>query len=181
MIGYNRKKRKAWYADRKREREEGLMAAIENEKAGLPLSDFQALIMEEERTRFEEAEERARKKRERWQFLNFRSWLVSGLKSDEEQIDQRAVEGDAPSTGIETMEIRSQETPEPEPTEPEPTEPEPTGRSGGVLAAVEDARRVGEKQLEAEGAQGGALDRMAARAAELGKGKGWWGWGSGKE
>lgn len=173
MIGYNRKKRKVWYADRKREREEGLLAAIENEKAGLPLSEFQALIMEEERTRFDQAEERARKKRERWQWLNVRSWLVSGLKSDEEQIDQRAVEGDAQSTATETAE---QET-----FEPEPTESEPTGSAGGVLAAVEDARRVGEKQLEAEGAEGGALDRMAARAAELGKGKGWWGWGSGKE
>lgn len=169
MIVYNRRKRKAYYADKTRERQESLMAAIENEKAGLPLSEEQALILNQERIRFNDEEERARRKRERWQFLRVPRWLVSGLKSDEEQADRVAFEGNVQPTSTETPEFGSQEPPKPEPTAP-----------GGVLAAVENARRIEEKQLEAEGAKGGALDRMAARAAELGKGKGWWGWGSGK-
>ena len=162
MIVYNRRKRKAWYADQARERQNTLTAAIENEKAGLPLSEDQALILNQERIRFNDEEERARRKRERWEYLNVKRWLLSGLKSDEEQPGREVVEGD--------MQPTSAETPQ------EASEKDPTAR-GGVLAAVENARRAGEKPLEAEGAKGGALDRMAARAAELGKR---WGWGNSK-
>lgn len=172
MIVYNRRKRKAYFIDQARERQNTLVAAITNEKAGLPLSEEQAIIMNQERMRFNNEEARLRRKRERWEYLNVRRWLVSGLKSDEEQVDQPVVESDVQSATTETTGSRPQEFSEPE--------PEPAGREGGVLAAVEDARRTGEKQLEAEGVKSSALDRMAARAAELGKGKSWWGWGSGK-
>lgn len=170
MIIYNRRKRKEWYAQKTLERQTNLLTAIENEKAGLPLSEEQTIVMNQERARFKDEEERARKWRERWESLSLRRWLVSGLKSDEEQINQVAVEGNVQPTQTEPTEFHPQE----------PSEPEPTSQEG-VLAAVENARRTEEKKLEAEGEGGGALDRMAARAAELGKGKGWWGWGSGKE
>lgn len=167
MMIYNRRKRKEWYAQKTLERQNNLLTAIENEKAGLPLSEEQTIVMNQERARFKDEEERARKRQERWQSLNPRRWLVSGLKSDEEQVNQVAVEGNVQPTQTESTEFHSQE----------PSEPEPASQEG-VLAAVENARRAEEKKLEAEGEAGGALDRMAARAAELGKG---WGWGSGKE
>lgn len=160
MIVYNRRKKREYFANLAEERQKTLTTAIENELAGLALSEDQALIMNQERKRFDDEEKRKRQRQEWWQYLNVKRWLVSGLKHDE-QTDQGVVEGAVEPTGTETT---------------EPSESDPTGHEG-VLAAVEDARRAEEKQLEAEGAEGGMLDRMAARAAELGKG---WGWGSGK-
>lgn len=166
MIVYNRRKKREYFANLAQERQKALTAAIANEVAGLPLSEEQAIIMNQERKRFNDEEERARRRREWWQYLNVKRWLVSGLKRDDEQTDQEVFEDTVEPTGTETTATHSQE----------PSESDSTGHEG-VLAAVEDTRRAEEKQLEAEGVEGSTLDRMAARAAELGKG---WGWGSGK-
>ncbi|MCJ1464806.1 hypothetical protein MMC07_003419 [Pseudocyphellaria aurata] len=164
MIIFNRKKRKVWYAAQALDRQNALMLAIEHERNGLPLSEEEVLVLKDERDRFNEAEERARKSKERWEYLNVKRWLTSGLKAEEEPAGQAVEEANEPT------EARLQES----------SESEPNGL-GGVLAAVENSRRVEEKRLEAEGSKSSALDRMAARAAELGKGKSWWVWGNGKE
>ena len=161
MIVHNRRKKREYFANLAQERQKTLTAAIANEVAGLPLSEEQALIMNQERKRFSDEEERVRRRREWWQYLNVKRWLVSGLKRDDEQTDQEVVEGTVEPTGTETTATHSEE----------PSESDFTGH-GGVLAAVEDARRAEEKQLEAEGVEGSMLDRMAARVAELGKGGG---------
>lgn len=140
------------------------MLAIEHEKNGVPLSEEEDQVLKEERDHFNREEVRARKKKERWEYLNIKRWLISGLKDEEEPAGQVVDEANEP------MKTRSQV----------PSESEPTDH-GGVLAAVENSRRVEEKRLEADGAKSSALDRMAVRAAELGKGKSWWVWGNGKE
>ena len=61
MIIYNRRKRNAWLADQVRNKEELITAAIQNEKAGRPLTEDQELALNNERARFE-AEERKKAK-----------------------------------------------------------------------------------------------------------------------
>lgn len=76
MVIYNRRKRKAYYAEQAASRTATLLAAIENEKAGMELTADQALVLNQERIRFREEE----RKRERW---NWKGWLVKGLKAED--------------------------------------------------------------------------------------------------
>ena len=61
MITYNRKKRNAFYADQIRSQQELVMAAIEAEKAGLPMTEEQQLMLNRERARFQAEELRKAK------------------------------------------------------------------------------------------------------------------------
>lgn len=76
MVIYNRRKRKAYYAEQAASRTATLLAAIENEKAGMELTTDQALVLNQERIRFREEE----RKREKW---NWKGWLVKGLKAED--------------------------------------------------------------------------------------------------
>lgn len=76
MVIYNRRKRKAYYAEQAASRTATLLAAIENEKAGIELTTDQALVLNQERIRFREEE----RKREKW---NWKGWLVKGLKAED--------------------------------------------------------------------------------------------------
>lgn len=76
MVIYNRRKRKAYYAEQAANRTATLLAAIENEKAGIELTTDQALVLNQERIRFREEE----RKREKW---NWKGWLVKGLKAED--------------------------------------------------------------------------------------------------
>lgn len=76
MVIYNRRKRKAYYAEQAASRTATLLAAIENEKAGMELTADQALVLNQERIRFREEE----RKKERW---NWKGWLVKGLKAED--------------------------------------------------------------------------------------------------
>lgn len=76
MVIYNRRKRKAYYAEQAASRTATLLAAIGNEKAGVELTTDQALVLNQERIRFREEE----RKRERW---NWKGWLVKGLKAED--------------------------------------------------------------------------------------------------
>ena len=61
MVIYNRRKRNAWMKDQIRNKEETVMAAIQNEKAGQPLTEDQELALNNEKARFQ-AEERKKAK-----------------------------------------------------------------------------------------------------------------------
>ena len=65
-----------YYAEQAASRTATLLAAIENEKAGMELTADQALVLNQERIRFREEE----RKRERW---NWKGWLVKGLKAED--------------------------------------------------------------------------------------------------
>jgi len=58
IITYNRKKRNAFYADQIRTQQELVLAAIEAEKAGLPMTEEQQLMLNREKARFQAEEER---------------------------------------------------------------------------------------------------------------------------
>lgn len=167
MIIFNRRKKKEFFANLAQERQKCLTDAIANEIAGVPLTEDQAIILGQERKRFNDEEESARWWRDWRHYLSPKRWLLSGLKRDDEQTDQKVVEGTVEPTGPETTATNSQE----------PSESDSTGQEG-ILAAVEDTRRGEEKQLEAAGVESSTVDRMGARAAELGKGLGW---GSGRK
>lgn len=76
MVIYNRRKRKAYYAEQAASRTATLLTAIENEKAGMKLTTDQALVLNQERIRFREEE----RKREKW---NWKGWLIKGLKAED--------------------------------------------------------------------------------------------------
>lgn len=76
MVIYNRRKRKAYYAEQAASRTATLLTAIENEKAGMKLTPDQALVLNQERIRFREEE----RKREKW---NWKGWLIKGLKAED--------------------------------------------------------------------------------------------------
>lgn len=76
MVIYNRRKRKAYYADQAASRTATLLAAIENEKAGTELTSDQVLVLNQERIRFREEE----RKKERW---NWKGWLLKDLKTED--------------------------------------------------------------------------------------------------
>ena len=58
MIAFNRQKRNAFYADQIRAQQETVIAAIEAEKAGLPMTEEQQLMLNREKARFQAEETR---------------------------------------------------------------------------------------------------------------------------
>ena len=178
MILHNRRKRSAFYAEQHALYATRLLDAIEAEKSGLPLDEDQTLILNRERARVQ-AEEA---KKERSWGKSIKGMLIGGLKQDEEAekvsevsvpteaqvlemmgVDQRRILEAAEEGGRGEGEIRERR------------------RDGsGILQAVEDKRREGEKVMEARGVEGGPLDQMAEGAVEKARSKGgWMSWGRG--
>lgn len=58
LITYNRRKRDAFYADQMRTQQELVIAAIQAEKAGLPMTEEQQLMLNREKARFQAEEAR---------------------------------------------------------------------------------------------------------------------------
>lgn len=164
-----------------------LLGAIETERAGLPLDDDQTLILNRERARVQ-AEER--KKQRSWVKL-ITGILTGGLKA-EEGVEVAVVPTEAEilekigvtqanilesADGLREGELSLEGA--------RPVEEVVVGddelrlgesriEGGGVLQAVEEKRREGERALEGVGVEGGMLDRVAEEAVQKAKGKGDW-------
>ena len=148
---YNRRRKKVYFALLAEKNHELLLSAIEAERAGEPLSKDQQSILDRERNRLRYEDEQAEKKKRGWGIQEF---LIGGLKMSE-------VEGDEVEVEVE-VEVEGAREPE-----------------GEVMKAVEEKKREDEMDLmkNRNGGAGGSLDRMAERAAELGKSKiGWGSW-----
>lgn len=155
MIIYNRRKRNLYYAEQSALYTAQLSAA-QAAFASDPndLTEDQTLLLNRERAR-REGEERKK------QGKGWGKWLVGGLKNEEDvgeiDGDMKIVEG---GEGGVLDAVRTEEG--------------ETGTEGGVLKALEEKRRNGEKRMEAEGVHGGPLDELAEQAVEAGRAKGGW-------
>ena len=78
MILHNRRKRAAFYAEQHALYASRLIAAVETERAGLPLTDDQTLVLNRERAKIAAEEER---KRASW-WGGVKGVFVGGLKSE---------------------------------------------------------------------------------------------------
>ena len=150
------------------------MEAIKAEKAGLELDDEQVLILDRERVKVlaEEAEER-RTLRSR-----VRGFLFGGL-SEEEQVQNV---GGVPTEGqvLEVLGIDQKRVLDKADGMDAASRQEAKRVGTGILEAVKESRREGERLLEDRGARGGPLDQMAEDAAEKVREKekgGWLNWG----
>ena len=81
MILHNRRKRNAFYAEQHTIYQTRLVAAIETEKAGLPLDEDQTLIMARERAKVDAAE----RKHEKSFLSGLTGMFTGGLKKDMEE------------------------------------------------------------------------------------------------
>lgn len=205
MILHNRRKRTAFYNEQHALYSQRLIEAIETEKSGLPLDEDQTLILNRERARVQ-AEEA---KKERTWRKRIRGVFVGGLKRDDDDDvveEGRVAEGGAsavPSEGDILQKIGVQQTTILERAalaDKEGGRVETAGLAGGrdegrgdgsgVLQAVRDKRKEGERAMEAAGVRGGPLDRTAEGAVRDVAGKmqaaeekvgsrggwSWWGW-----
>lgn len=205
MIVYNRRKRNAWMADQIRHHQELVTSAISNEKAGLPLTEDQALALNNERARFEaEMRKKAKGGWGRWLLTPFEE-LVGGLKESEEV--EKVRDGEYRAEGAEMVDKVGQRVLEAEgqmvdglqKVEGEIVQGVRRAERGlkeavqgnlssggkqaeeGVLAAVQEAERAARGHP-----RGGPLDQLAENAVETGKEKvdkakgGWGSWFGGK-
>lgn len=193
MVSYNRKKRNAFYADQIRTQQELVMAAIAAEKAGLPMTEEQALMLNREKARFQAEEERGRRPGLWGRVVGavggrFGAGEGEGVERVVEGV-QRLVEEVEEKVGgfAESAERRGGEMVDAvlhteKEAEMKLHETVRGNLSGGgqeaehaVLGGIEQARR------EAEGGErgvGGELDQRAEKMAEAGgkKLEGWGGW-----
>jgi len=176
MILHNRRKRNAFYNEQHALYATRLLEAIETEKSGLKLDEDQTLILNRERARVQ-AEEAAKERT--WGKLA-KGLFLGGMKGDEGEEEVPAV---VPTEGqvLEMMGVdqrRVLEAAEHGGMEGAgPGEEMGDRRNGqGVLAAIEEHRKEGEKLLEDRGVTGGPLDQVAEEAVEKIKEKGNGGW-----
>ena len=130
-------------------------------------NEDQMLLLNRERAAIE-AEEQKRNKKTMWK--SFKSMFsFEGLKPEDPQTLQGMEQGTKQEALV------ADEAPVPDKSRPSPRN-EPAGR-GGILGALEEKRRRGERELERQGAKGGALDRIGNQASSGTKdGSSWIGW-----
>ena len=178
MILHNRRKRTAFYNEQHAIYAQRLIGAIETEKAGLPLDEDQTLILNRERARVQ-AEEAA--KARSWGKM-IKGVFIGDLKRDEDAgepgedvvvpsegevlqklgVDQttileRAAQADRGSGVVGANSDGGRE--------------EGRRDGSGILQAVAEKRREGERAMDAAGVGGGPLDRMAEGAVRAVGGK----------
>lgn len=185
MILHNRRKRAAFYAEQHSLYAARLISAIETEKAGLALDEDQVLVLNRERAKIQ-AEE-LKKLGSLWNGV--KSVFVGGLKKEEglgEQILPGVAEGKVPTEGevLEAIGIKNAEVMERMQGRLEVVEERKVvgdgmeGKmevhEGGIMKAVEEKRREGERQLEERRVEGGPLDQMGEQAAAAVKSKADW-------
>ncbi|KAF6231026.1 hypothetical protein HO173_010726 [Letharia columbiana] len=199
MILHNRRKRSAFYAEQRAIYSQRLIEAIETEKSGMPLDEDQTLVINRERARVQ-AEEAAK---ERSWGKSIRGMLMGGLKGDEEE-GERGEKVAVPSEeeilkklGVTQTSILERAAQADRDSGPKTTDvghgSEEGRRDGtGILQAVAEKRREGERAMEAAGVRGGPLDRMAegpvqavggtidAAEEKAGSRGGWSNWWAGK-
>ena len=198
MIIYNRRKRKAWMEDQIRNKEELITAAIQNEKAGRPLTEDEELALNNERARFE-AEER---KKAKWGIKRFTTPIVglfarlrSPESGEEETLgDEEGIRKPVNRVGQRVYEVEEEMVDGLQKAEGQVVQGVNRAERGlkeavagnlssggkqaeqGVLAAVHEAGREAKGQ-----SRGGPLDQMAENMAENGREKvdklkrGWFG------
>ena len=165
MLTYNRKKRNAFYADQMRIRQELVMAAIENEKAGLPLTEEQQLMLNREKARFQAEELRKAKPSFMKRVLTPMTWRFSGAVEEgnaAEKAEETEVEGSEQTKAAEQPDVGAE-------------------RSGGegIVEALKHGERKVEKGLketveenlksggkEAEAALLGGFEKARRQAAD---------------
>lgn len=173
MILHNRRKRSAFYAEQRAIYSQRLIEAIETEKSGMPLDEDQTLVINRERARVQ-AEEAAK---ERSWGKSIKGMLMGGLKGDEEE-GERGGKVAVPSEeeilkklGVTQTSILERAAQADRDSGPKTTDlghgSEEGRRDGtGILRAVAEKRREGERAMEAAGVRGGSLDRMAEGAVQ---------------
>ncbi|CAF9921331.1 hypothetical protein IMSHALPRED_005151 [Imshaugia aleurites] len=199
MIVHNRRKRTAFYNEQHALYSQRLIEAIETEKSGAPLDDDQTLILNRERARVQ-AEEAA--KQRTWGKM-IKGVFVGDLKRDDEGAEpgEKVVvpsEGEIlQKMGVDQAAILERARLADEEAGVEGKEVEGGREEGrrdgsGILRAVAEKRREGERVMEAAGVRGGPLDQMAEGAVQAVEGKihaaeekvgsksGWSSWWAGK-
>lgn len=194
MILHNRRKRSAFYTEQRSLYATRLLDAIETERAGLPLDEDQTLVLNRERARVQ-AEEA---KKERSWGKSIKEIFVGGLK-EEEGVELPVVPTEAEilekigvsqarvleaADGLSEGELDGAQGagevdgPQREDENDGLRLGESTITGGGILQAVDEDRREGERVMEANGARGGPLDQVAEQAVEKAETKGgWMSWG----
>ena len=199
MIVHNRRRRTAFYNEQHALYSLRVIEAIEAEKSGMPLDDDQTLVLNRERARVQ-AEEAAK---ERAWGKRIRRVFIGDLKNDEEG-EEKGEEMMVPSEGEILQKLGVDETSILERAvhadRDSGSKITDLGNSGeeskrdgsGVLQAVAEKRREGERAMEAAGVRGGLLERMADGAVQavgekihsaeekVGSRGGWTGWWAGK-
>ena len=203
MIVHNRRKRSAFNAEQHRLYGKRLLEAIEAEKSGLLLDEDQTVIINRERAKVQAAE--AAKARS-WR-ARIKGAFLGGLKRDDDDDDDAAgapvvvpSEGEIlQRLGVDPMTIlegagQADRDPGPRTTTDSGSSSTEEGKrdGSGILQAVAEKRRGGERAMEATGVPGGPLDRMAEGAVQAVGGKihaaeekvgskgGWSSWWGGK-
>lgn len=185
MILHNRRKRSAFYAEQRSLYATRLLDAIETERSGLPLDEDQTLILNRERARVQ-AEEA--KKARSWG-KSIKGVFMGGLK-EEEGVELPVVPTEAEileKIGVgQAKVLEAADGLREGELDGGPGVDENDGLrlgetrmdGGGILQAVEEKRREGERVMEASGVRGGPLDQVAEQAVEKAKAKGnWFNWG----
>ena len=166
MIIYNRRKRNSFYAEAQLNLQKRLIEAREAAAKGIADED-QTLLLN--RVRAAEEAEEARKAQKGVMGYVKSFFSSEGLKKEEGEtgLEWLGEEGlrkmgeEASGSGL----VRN---------EKEIEVPKDEVTKGGIVKAVEEKRREGERELEKKGIEGGPLDRMAKEASEAGKAKGGW-------
>ena len=188
MSLYNRRKKKAYYADQYAFLQESLAAAREAAARG-EADEAQILLLNRERAA-KEAEQAAKQRKGMWG--STKEWLLSGMKKDEAS-EERVNEGGVLSVLGEEGLMKMREEPGEDKaddggvlasvtTPTQESHHESHRNRGTILEAVEEKRREGEKALERKGVEGGLLDKLAQKAVEAGKAdageakRGWTSW-----
>jgi hypothetical protein len=158
MILYNRKKRREFYAEKSAERQKDLVLAREAFTRGHANED-QILLLNQERAAQEAALE---KKNKPGVFKRARDWMFSGLSNEEigapnetvtvESLSEKKgiAEQAAERVGLASAEGSAN-----------------TGRGLGILKAVDESRRAGEKIIPQS--SGGHLDQLGEETAGAAK------------
>ena len=163
MIIYNRRKRKVFFEEQHMLLQQRLAEARVAAAHGTADED-QMLLLNRERAA-EEAEQVRKRKKGLWNAFKG-LFNIEGLSEEDRgsKLDLLGEEG-LRKMGTESSEPKSVEGLS------APKEEKP---SLGIIQAVEDKRRDGERELQERGMKGGPLDTIAEQAITAGKSKGGW-------
>ncbi|MCJ1250810.1 hypothetical protein MMC30_008038 [Trapelia coarctata] len=167
MIIYNRRKRREFFAEQHMLLQEKLVEARAAAAKGIADED-QMLLINRERAA-EEAEQARKAKKGVWNYITG-VFSTEGLKQEDTVSGLDALsEGGLKKVGEGSLLI------EPAGQTVTETATEKGETPGlGILQAVEEKRRDGERELQKKGVSGGPLDQLAEQAAAAGKSKGGW-------
>ncbi len=170
MVIHNRQQRALYLAAQSTLYDQTLASAIEAERSGTPLTEEEQNVLNRERMVLKAEAEKEEREKKGW---GVSAALFGGkdMGAEEEEAGEKGEEvwGDAEGEGREGLKgvverdgviagVR-----------------DVAGTRGGVMAAVEEKRREGEKPIEEVAASEGPLDRMAEGVADKAK-SGWGSW-----